>query len=308
MNFRQLEHFAAVAQALNFHRAAERLNLSQQAVSKSILQLEALLNVRLLERGRQSVLLTEQGRQLLPYALEVIASARRFEEAASAVSGNPVGSLAVGATPTFVESVLPAVLDRFQERFPEMAVKVDRADFGALTSQMLRGDLDLLLSTAPEDIPRHLVNARIIGQDRNVVVVRAGHPLAGKAEVTFGDLLAFPFIQMLNYPRGSGYLARLAATGADQLPSPRLAVGSMVLGIDRVLATDGWWITPRLLVSRRLREGRMVELPIEPVDTNWDLIMATRRQSRSSMAQRIFEELVGEQLAIESGRVHSDGE
>ena len=298
MNLRQLEHFAAVAQTLNFHRASERLNLSQQAVSKSILQLEAMLEVRLLERGRQSVLLTEQGRQLLPYALEVIAAARRFEDAASTVSGSSAGSLAIGATPTFVESVMPAALDRFQERFPEMAVKVERADFATLTAQMLRGELDLLVSTAPEDIPRHLVNVRIIGQDRNVVVVRAGHPLAGKAEVTFADLLAFPLIQTLNYPRGSSYLARLAPSDVERLPRPRLAIGSAVLGVDRVLATDGWWITPRLLVSRRLRDGVLAELAVQPQDAAWELVLATRRQARPSAAQRVFEDLVCDQLTM----------
>lgn len=282
VKLRQLKHFVAVAETLNFRRAAERVNLSQQAVSKSIIQLEEQLGLRLLERGRQSVLLTDQGRHLLPHAIEVISASRRFDDAVASVSDSRVGRLAVGATPTFLESIVPDALDAFQTRHPDTPVTIERGDFSSLCAVMVRGDLDLVLSTAPADLPRHLIKAEVVGQDRNVIVVRAGHPLADSATVPAEALLAFPQVMTMNYPRGLAYVEQLFGQAGQPPPRPALTIGSTLLAIDRVEQTDSWWVTPRLQVRNRLARGSFVSLPIEPADDSWNLIVATRRHATLS--------------------------
>jgi DNA-binding transcriptional LysR family regulator len=297
VKLRQLRHFVAVAETLNFRRAAERVNLSQQAVSKSIIQLEEQLGLRLLERGRQSVLLTEQGRHLLPHAIEVISAARRFDDAVTTVSDSRIGRLAIGATPTFLESIIPDALDAFRQLYPETPVTVERGDFSSLSALMVRGELDLIVSTAPEELPRHLLKADIIGQDRNIIVVRSNHPLATGQAITVQDLSAYPQVKTMNYPRGATYAERIFAACGQTPPRPALTVGSTLLALDRVEQTESWWITPQLQVRHRLERGAFTALTIDPPDESWDLILAARRHAILSPWAAAFGGLVRNCLA-----------
>lgn len=296
MNIRLLQHFATVAETLNFRQAAELMNLSQQAISKSIMQLERQLGVRLLDRSRHGVVLTEAGRRILPFALDVVASARRLENTVANVASNQSETISVGATPTFLESILPEVLDRFSTAFPRIRITIERGDFASLSGAMARGDLDLILSTAPAQIPRHLVKAAVIGQDHNVIVARPGHPLAGKAEVRCAELLDYPHIATINYPRGADFVTALFASEALHPPPPAMTIGSTSLAHQRLSNTNSWWVTPQLLVLRQINAGVLVTLPTPGAVDRWDLIMATRRHAVISQAVIAFQQMVEESL------------
>lgn len=277
MRLRVLRHFAVVAETLNFHRAAEKVNLSQQAISKSIIQLESQLGLRLMDRDRQSVVLTEQGKYLLPYVQEVLAAARRLDDAVASAGDVRTGSLSIGATPTFLESVIPEALNAFQQRYETTPIKVERGDFAYLCTLLMRGDIDLFFSTAPAENSAHLVRKITVGQDRNVIVVRAGHPLAGKDSVAFEELARYPQIATLNYPRGAAYVERLAASKDMRVPHPALTVESTHLSLERVCSSESWWVAPHLLVRSRLNVGGIAMLQVDPPDNAWDLVMVTRR-------------------------------
>lgn len=303
MNIRLLQHFATVAETLNFRQAAELVNLSQQAVSKSIMQLERQLGVRLLERSRHGVVLTEAGRRILPFALDVVASARRLENTVASVASNQSETISVGATPTFLESILPDVLEQFSLAYPRIRITIERGDFSSLSGAMARGDLDLILSTSPAQIPRHLVKAAVIGQDHNVIVVRAGHPLAGRSSVSCAELLTFPHIATINYPRGADFVTALFAAEALHPPPPTMTIGSTSLANQRLYSTDSWWVTPHLLVLRQIDAGLLVTLPTPGATDRWDLVMATRRHSVVSQAVLAFQQIVEASLQGCSARM-----
>src|SRR3982751_859397 len=98
-DLRQLRTFVAVAEELNFTRAAERLHLAQQAVSRSVAQLERELGVELLERTTREVALTAAGAALLSDGRDVVASADAAFERASAVGRGTAGTVRIGVTP-----------------------------------------------------------------------------------------------------------------------------------------------------------------------------------------------------------------
>lgn len=296
MNLRQLRHFTTVAETLNFRLTADRMHLSQQAISKSIMQLEKQLGVQLLERSRQKVALTGAGRRLLPFALDLVASGRRFEDALANVMDNQFDAIAIGATPTFLESILPDVLSRFNTAFPKVRITIERGDFASLSGAMARGDLDLILSTAPEQIPRHIVKSAVIGQAGNIVVVRASHPLAAKPLVRCADLLAYPHIATINYPRGADFVTSLFAAEKLHPPRPTLTIGSTVLANEWLQATDSWWVASRLQVLRQLEAGIFVALAMAEEGESWDLIMATRRHAVVKQSVIEFQLMVQECL------------
>ena len=296
MNIRQIRHFTTVAETLNFRLTADRMHLSQQAISKSIMQLEKQMGVQLLERSRHKVALTEAGRRLLPFALDVVASGRRFEDALSNVIDNQFDAMAIGATPTFLESILPELLSRFNAAWPKVRITIERGDFTSLSGAMARGDLDLILSTAPDQIPRHIVKSAVIGRACNTVVVRASHPLAAKPLVRCADLLDYPHIATMNFPRGADYVSRLFAAEKLHPPRPTLTIGSTVLANEWLQMTDSWWVATQIQVLRQLEAGTFVALRMAEEGESWDLIMATRRHSVVKQSVIEFQRMVQERL------------
>lgn len=296
MNIRQIRHFTTLAETLNFRLTADRMHLSQQAISKSIMQLERQMGVQLLERSRHKVALTEAGRRLLPFALEIVASERRFKDALANVIDSQFDAIAIGATPTFLESILPDVLNRFNAAWPKVRITVERGDFASLSGALAGGDLDLILSTAPEQIPRHLVRSAVIGQANNIIVVRASHPLAALPLVRCEDLLVYPHIATKNFQRGADYVTRLFATEKLQPPRPALTIGSTVLANEWLQTTDSWWVASQIQVLRQLEAGVFVALKMAEEGESWDLIMATRRHSVVKHSVSEFQRLVKERL------------
>lgn len=282
MEIRQIKHFVAVADSLSFRRAAEAVNLSQQAVSKSVMQLERSLALKLLDRDRHSVQLTEQGKFALPYFREILAEIQRLEDALDDYSGTNSGILRIGSTPTFIDEVLPVTLREYSDQFPDSKLVVERGDFGILCDLLLQGKLDIFLSTEPSQTPSHLFETRSLAQDRNVAIVRAGHPLSHLKEVTVGDLLHYPMLATQNYLRGEQYLDRLFSEFGAPRPIPAMSVGSTVLAASWVQRSDYWWLGPYQLASRLEHEGKLAVLPLEPKDYSWNLIYVVRRNAQRS--------------------------
>src|SRR5580698_10285668 len=120
-NFR-LRVFRAVARHLNFRLAAEELLLTQPAVTQQIKALESELDVALFERAGGHVALTLAGAALLPYAGRLAALSAEAREAVIAATGNTAGALAVGASQTIGQYLLPRLIAGFLREFPRVAV------------------------------------------------------------------------------------------------------------------------------------------------------------------------------------------
>jgi DNA-binding transcriptional LysR family regulator len=125
---RQLQYFIAVAEELNFTRAAEPLNVIQQSLSAAIAQLEALLGIKLFERTTRSVRLTNAGAAWLPYAREALATADRAAEAARDLAAGRAGRLRVGLAATAALDLTPRLLRAFAERFPLVELAIQHFD------------------------------------------------------------------------------------------------------------------------------------------------------------------------------------
>lgn len=295
MEIRQLRHFLAVAEAGNFRRAGERVHISQQAVSKSISQLEQGLNVKLFERGRHSVMLTEQGRWLLAYAQDILADVRRFDDALADLAGDRPEVLRIGATPNLLVELVPSTLLAISDRYSAAKFVVERGNFAILRDLMLQGELDIVLTPEPLSIPRNLLSIEAVGQDANVVVARSGHPLTGQTCLTEDDLARYPFVMTRNYPRGQAYLERIMAGRA--MPAPRLLTASTQFAVSWLQKTDCWWIASHLRVRHLVRDGNLVVLDVIPGDENWNISVSTRRYASGSAIRDAWVAILRQHLA-----------
>jgi DNA-binding transcriptional LysR family regulator len=211
---RQLRAFVAVAEELNFTRAADRLHLGQQAVSKNVRQLERELGVVLLERTTRDVRLTEAGSALLASGRDALAAADAAFAQAQAAGRGLEGTVRVGVSPAVGPAVREQVVRVLRAGAPDLSVSVREVRPGEL-AELLRGRaLDLALARTAPDAPE--VESAALHPSRAVLLVPETHRLAGGGPARLADLDGE---RLLTWSRpGTPYtdllIARLAAAGA----------------------------------------------------------------------------------------------
>lgn len=215
---RQLEHFVAVAEELNFTRAAARLHLVQQAMSGSIAQLEARLGVRLLERSTRRVRLTPAGRDFLDHARGTLAAVDAAVRAAERHADGRAGTLRIGLCATGGLEFTPRLLATFSQRYPDVTTHVRHFDFSDPQAGIGDGSSDVAIVRPPfHDDGLELLE---VGCEPRSVVLPAFHPLASRPSVGFAELVAEPWMDMQTDPewchfwRGDAYRDRPAPLGA----------------------------------------------------------------------------------------------
>ena len=190
---RQLQYFVAVADELNFTRAAERVNVVQQALSTAIAQLEALLGIQLFERTTRSVALTSAGAAWLPFAREALAAAERAGDAAGALADGLAGRLRVGLAATSALDLTPRLLRTFAERYPLVEVSMEHFDFEDPSGGLHARRSDAALVRPPFN--EHGLELVLIGAEPRFAVLAADHALAGRAALDFSEIADEPWME-----------------------------------------------------------------------------------------------------------------
>ncbi|MCC7199815.1 MAG: LysR family transcriptional regulator [Gammaproteobacteria bacterium] len=195
MDLRQLRYFLSVARHGNFHRAAEELYLSQQALSASISALERDLGVPLIVRGRQGATLSRFGQALVPRAQALLLDARTAQAELQGMLDETQGHLRVGAGAFFVQHVFPEALLQFVARFPKVDVTILEGPSSELYAALTRGELDFVVSTrAAEVVVPPDIEAELLFETTDAVFVGDKHPLASREAVDLIDLVDLPWI------------------------------------------------------------------------------------------------------------------
>ncbi len=179
-NFR-LRVFRAVAQHLNFSRAAEELLLSQPAVTQQIKALEEELGVPLFDRGGGHIQLTPGGKALLPYAERLRELSAEAVSAVSSAAGEHAGELALGASRTIGQYLLPRLIAGFLKENPKVRVSVCSGNTDAMLEALLARKIQLALIEGPDQ--RKDLRIEPFMEDQMVLVVPAGHEWAS-GEIT----------------------------------------------------------------------------------------------------------------------------
>lgn len=147
-NFR-LKVFRAVAEHLNFRKAAEQLFLTQPAVTLQIKALENDLGMRLFDRTGGKIILTQQGSVLLGYADKLASLASEAERELGCSAGSVSGELALGASTTIAQYVLPRLIGAFQSEYPKIQFSLQSSNTGEVVRCLLEGKVALGLIEGP---------------------------------------------------------------------------------------------------------------------------------------------------------------
>src|SRR5215204_1148105 len=223
---RHLRTFLAVAEERNFTRAAERLHLAQQAVSKAVAQLERELGVELLERTTREVRLTPAGAALLAAGPDALGAVERAFAAALEVGRGLAGTVRLGVSPALGMPVLDAATRALREDAPDVEVAFLEVR-PAQTERLLRErTVDLVLTRTARTRPD--VDSAALRPTPAVLAVPDGHPLATRDAVRLAELDGARLLVWSR--RGTPYtdllLARVAAGGARVHPVQSRVTGT----------------------------------------------------------------------------------
>ena len=263
MELRQLRYFVAVAEELNFTKAAARLRVAQPALSRQIQGLEDELGVDLFTRSPRGVTLTAEGKLLLEEARDLI---RRAEQAAfrvQALARGDDGVLQIGYAPSLAVEVLPPALAAFQAAAPKVKLVLHDMTSNEMVAGLRDGSLDLAIMVGPLEENAAGLAFAVLKQYPFWAAMPATHPLAKLETVPIARMLDEPLVTLRqkDYSDFHRYLLQLF-TG--QTGSPRIAVesdsGSSLIA--EVQAGRGVALLPE--VYRQTIGSRLQMRPLSP--------------------------------------------
>jgi DNA-binding transcriptional LysR family regulator len=184
-DLRQLRYFVAVAEESSYTRAAERLTMSQQSLSQQITLLERMLGVKLFDRDTRGTGLTAVGALFLPEARAVLARAAEAVDVVARAARGEIGSLCLAFLATTTNYLLPPVVRAVRQRLPELRLTTEETTIAPLVEGLFKGRYDVAFTRPP------LVDGletRTLVSEPVCAVLPEGHPLAGRSELTLGEL------------------------------------------------------------------------------------------------------------------------
>jgi len=242
--------FVAVADTQSFSQAAQRLFLTQSAVSKRIALLESQLECRLFDRIGRQVILTEAGNRLLPRAREILHAIEDAEQMIKDSDGEVNGRLTLAASHHISLHRMPPILKAFIQQYPNVELDLRFAASEVAYEGVLKGDFELALITlAPEADERIL--ARTLWSDRLQYVISRAHPLALQPRTSLNELNRYPAIlpgiDTFTHQRVRQHLAL-------QELEPNLGMSTDNLDTIRMMVSVGlgWSLLPETMIDDSL--------------------------------------------------------
>jgi DNA-binding transcriptional LysR family regulator len=298
MNLNHLAIFHAVAQAGSMTLGAERLDISQPAVSKQVQDLERALGIHLFDRIGRRVHLSQAGEILADYARQLFALAHEAETAMADVRGARRGRLAVGASTTIGTYLLPGVVAEFWRRHPHVELLVQIENTEQVHRRLAGQELDLGLTEGL--VEEEELDAEVFHQDELVLIAAPGHRLAGQARVPPSAVREEPFI--LREPGSGTRAVEERALARLKLPVRVVMALGSTEAIKRVVAEGvGLAIVSRLAVGAECAAGTLAVLPVAGLRIERPLHLVRRKGRREGPAMQAFCAVLRERTAAQFG-------
>lgn len=195
MDTRLLSRFVTVVELGSLNRAAQKLNLSQPALSKSIRLLEETLSAELMTRGPRGVSVTPFGQSVFTYAKLIATELRKMDEEIGAMRDLTLGAVNLGTSPgnVFTSTVLAGAILRLAKQGRRLTINSRIGPREHLLKPLLLGELDFIITVLTENPPAELAQEQLY-EDPLIFVVKPNHPLAKRKNIGIRDLVRFPWV------------------------------------------------------------------------------------------------------------------
>jgi DNA-binding transcriptional LysR family regulator len=294
VDLHRLRTFQALSETLHFRHAAERLGITQSAVSQQIASLEKDLGATLFERIGRRVYLTPAGEVLAREAVKVLSTVSRAREAVGAVSKGDAGRLRVGASTTPGIYLLPEVLGRFRADFPLVELDFRIANSSRIEALAVANEFDLGVCGFR---PTHEELFEVeLGEDRIVPV--AAPTLIGKTRrIAPRDLARWPLVAREPGSATRAAVERsLASLGVElvpafELPSPEAIVRAAEAGL-------GYAFVSARSAAEGIKMERLVEIRVQGLDVRRGLFAVYHRDKQVTPPMRDLMDLLRARLGL----------
>ncbi len=301
LTLRHLRGFVAVAQMGSFSAAAQRLHLTQSALSMLVRGLEADLGVQLFERTTRQVKLTDAGRDFLPQAEQLLVDLHHAVAQTRSRAARASGRLVIAVTPTFAVTRLPSILAAYQREHPQVQL-VLRDDATPARIQRLVQDGEVDLGIGPVNRAQaELLVVEVLMHDGLVLACPVGHALARDATVPWRALAGHPLIGFAS----DNALQQLVNGTADALGLAlpvHCEVSSIATAVALVEGGMGVSVLPSYIRSvggpQRLQLRPLVEPAVQR-----ELCLLSLRDRAMPPAAQAFAQMLRRQVARQDGGV-----
>lgn len=286
LDSRRLRHFLAVYDMRSIGQAAEKLYVTQPALSKSIRQLEDDLKIKLFDRTPLGVVPTVFGELLAQHAKVIRSEMRHAELEIAGLRGAVRGQVNIGVGPSIAASLMPAAARHLRTQRPGIQLTVVEGLVDTLIPALRRGELDLAVGSWPRVSDGDLSTEALI-QDQLCVVCGTHHPLVGKQRVELGDLLEYPWALPPESQRWRQLLGETFLAQGLSPPVPGMVSNSAVF--IRTIVAEGDYLSylPLQSLPGDTRRTGLKALPCDTLNRRIDVSVTYRERAVLSPAAQV---------------------
>jgi DNA-binding transcriptional LysR family regulator len=256
MDIRHLRNMLAVMEEGSLGKAAQRLNISQPALTKSIQRLEQHLGVPLFDREARGMKPTFYADSLRDYAKAACVGMAEAESQIASLRNGTEGIITVAGPPVIVTELLPQILVRLSQERPKLQIRVVARNKNLFTG-LLEGKFNLVVAMLYNEMPKEGLSKQWLFDDRLVLITRPDHPLAKRRKVKPSDLLdqkwIFSDIDTWNHRRLQLYFEQAGLP----VPRARIETRNQVILKSIVMVSDHIGMMPKLGVETELAKGQL---------------------------------------------------
>lgn len=306
MQIRQLEYFVAVAEQLNFTKAAGQFYISQSAVTLQIRALEEELGVQLFSRTNRKVELTPAGRTFLEDAQAILRRTRDAMDRARKADTVLTGHLHLGFVKGYEKTNLSDLLAEFHIQYPNISLTLTRENVAELYDGIFNGSMDLCLNIlySFDDLEEmEQMEYLVIRQYALLAVMPASHPLAHRSSVRRDELKGYPLVDIKKnenkYGEKKAILGAFAKAGF--LPEVRYVSDDIETSILAVAAGLGYALLPSYITDVLSMKENVIAIPIEGEEKLMTIIAAWKKGNGNPALRAFLNSCL--QPAVENGRL-----
>lgn len=290
MELRQLRHFVAVVECGNLSHAAEKVNISQPALTRSIMTLEHLMRARLLDRKPRGVVTTTSGELFYQHAKLILNECSRASDEVRGLETGSLGRVNIGIGAMFAGYIIDDVASRLTATFPKLQVSITEGFYEELIDQLQDGRIDAIFTNFPAGRSGENLTFEPLLTVTAVTVVSAKHPLARKRKVSTADLLGANWA-MVNQPHVAGSFDQMFAKNGLALPASTIRTNSLGLIKSLVLRRSFVSFLPEHLIADELKRGELVilKIPEGRFERRGGLILRSNLSIRPALAHVLTE-------------------
>ena len=237
LKVRHLECFLILQESGTLSAAAERMHMTQSAMSHWLADLEAMSGTRLVVRGRR-LELTPAGQALRRLAVRVLGDVARTQDELGAIARGAAPSIHVGSVTAGIAHIVPTAIATFQQARPDVSIRITEGNLSVLLDGLERRELDMIVGSLDTRAYGAHLTHEVLFEDGMAVITGPEHPLAAKPGVRWADLFAYPWVMP---PVGTLMRTRLDAVLLDHGGAgirPRVETGSVITVESLLRQTD----------------------------------------------------------------------